>query len=141
MNEQSNVDVVLGIYDAFSRGDIAAILNRLDPQADLQFEGPSAIPWAGNRRGRDGWTTFFQTVGDNLDEITLAMEPFAAQGDSVVASGRYQARVKRTGKRIEFAAGAPLDPSQRHGREVPGADRHRCRSGRLYGGSGSGGLT
>jgi ketosteroid isomerase-like protein len=73
----------------------------LDPQADLQFEGPSAIPWAGNRHGRDGWTTFFQTVGDSLDEITLTIEPFAAQGDRVVASGRYQARVKRTGNRID----------------------------------------
>jgi hypothetical protein len=29
------------------------------------------------------------------------MEPFAVQGDNVVVAGRYQARVKSTGKRIE----------------------------------------
>ena len=29
------------------------------------------------------------------------MEPFAAQGDNVVTAGRYQARVKLTGKRID----------------------------------------
>ena len=29
------------------------------------------------------------------------MEPFAAQGDNVVAVGRYRARVKLTGKRID----------------------------------------
>ena len=29
------------------------------------------------------------------------MEPFAVQGDNVVAAGRYQARVKLTGKRID----------------------------------------
>lgn len=101
MSEQANLDVVLGIYEAFTRGDIAAILDRLDPQAELAYEGPSAIPWAGNRRGRDGWTSFFQAVGETLDDVSLQMEPFAAQGDHVVCAGRYQARVRRTGKRID----------------------------------------
>ena len=101
MSEQASVDVVLGIYESFRRSDIPAILNRVDPQADLQFEGPSAVPWTGHWRGRDGWAKFFQTVGENLDEITLTMDVFAAQGDRVVASGRYQGRVKRTGKRID----------------------------------------
>jgi len=101
MNDQPNVALVLSVYDAFGRGDIAAILNRLDPQADLIFEGPSTIPWAGNRHGRDDWAKFFQLVGENLDEIRVTMEPFAVQGDNVVAAGRYQARVKLTGKRID----------------------------------------
>ena len=101
MSDPANVDLVLSVYDAFRRGDVAAILNHLDPQADLNFEGPSAIPWAGNRHGREGWAKFFQAVGENLDEITLTMEPFAVQGDKVVTAGRYQARVKLTGKRID----------------------------------------
>jgi uncharacterized protein len=101
MSEKANVDTVLGIYDAFSRGDVEAILNQMDPQADLQFEAPSTIPWAGLWRGREGWAKFFQTVGENLDEIILTMEPVAAQGDNVVAAGRYQGRVKRTGNRID----------------------------------------
>ncbi len=101
MSEAENVDVVLGIYDAFRRGDVPGILNLLDPQAELQFEGPSTIPWIGSRRGHDGWTTFFQAVGQSLEDVTLSMEPFAAQGDRVVAAGRYQGRVKRTGKRID----------------------------------------
>lgn len=101
MSDQANVALVLSVYDAFRRGDIAAVLNHLDPQADLNFEGPSAIPWAGYWHGREGWAKFFQTLGENLDEITLTMEPFAVQGDNVVAAGRYQARVKLTGKRID----------------------------------------
>jgi uncharacterized protein len=72
MSEQANVALVQSVYDAFRSGDIPTILNHLDPQADLNFEGPSAIPWAGNR-----------------------------QGDNVAAVGRYQARVKLTGKRID----------------------------------------
>ena len=101
MTEQANVRLIRELYDAFGRGDVLAVLNVLDPQADLDFEGPKAIPWAGNWHGRDGWAKFFQTLGENADEITLQMEPFAAQGDNVVTAGRYQARVKQTSKRID----------------------------------------
>ena len=101
MSEQANVRLIQELYDAFSRGDIPAVLNFLDPQATLHFEGPAAIPWAGDRQGREGWLQFFQAVGDNLEGVTLQMEPFAAQGDNVAMIGRYQARVKRTGKRID----------------------------------------
>ena len=101
MTDQANVAVIQGIYDKFSRGDIPGILNQLDPRAELVYEGPAAIPWTGNRRGRDEWAQFFQAVGENVDEVKVTMEPFAAQGDNVVAAGRYQARVKATGKRID----------------------------------------
>jgi ketosteroid isomerase-like protein len=103
MDDQDNVGLVAGIYDAFSRGDIPAILACLDPKAELIFEGSSAIPWAGNRRGHDGWLSFFQAIGESLDDIAFAetMKPFAVQGDHVVFSGRYAARVKSTGKRID----------------------------------------
>lgn len=98
---ESNLDVVMRIYDAFSRGDLSALLERLDAQAELLFEGPTDIPWAGRYQGREGWTTFFQTLGQNLDEITLTMEPFAVQNDNVIVSGRYRARVRLTGERID----------------------------------------
>jgi uncharacterized protein len=101
MSDQANVALVLSAYHEFSRGDIAAVLNHLDPRADLNFEGPSAIPWDGNWHRREGWAKFFQALGENVDDITVTMEPFAVQGDNVVAAARYQARVKLTGKRID----------------------------------------
>jgi len=101
MREQANVRLIEELYDAFSRGDVVAVLNLLDPQAELDFEGPKTIPWTGNWHGREGWVQFFQTLGANADEIALKMEPFAAQGDNVVTAGRYQARVKLTGQRID----------------------------------------
>ena len=101
MSDQANVALVLSVYDAFSRGNIAAVLDHLDPLAELNFEGPSAIPWAGDRHGREGWARFYQVLGENLDEIMVKMEPFAAQGEHVVTAGRYQARVKLTGKQID----------------------------------------
>ena len=102
MNEQANVSLILSIYDAFRRGDIATILNHLDPQVEWNNEGPAAIPFAGIQHGREAVAkNFFTAIGDTMDEITLTMEPFAAQGDNVVTAGRYQARVKPTGKRVD----------------------------------------
>jgi ketosteroid isomerase-like protein len=101
MSEQANVRLIRELYDAFSRGDLAAVLSSIDTQAELVFEGPQSIPWAGNWRGREGWARFFQTLGETTDEITVSMEPFAAQCDHVAAVGRYRARVKRTGRRID----------------------------------------
>ena len=101
MSQQDNVGLIQSIYEEFNRGDIPAILSHLDPQVELVFEGPSTIPWAGNRQGLDGWGQFFQTVGENFGEIGLHMEPFAAQGDNVVAAGRYWGTIKKTGKKID----------------------------------------
>jgi hypothetical protein len=101
MSDQANLALVQSVYDAFGRGDISAILNLLDPQAELDFEGPEAIPWAGHRRGREGWASFFQAIGENLEGVAVTMQPFAVQGNNVAAAGRYQARVKLTGKRID----------------------------------------
>jgi ketosteroid isomerase-like protein len=101
MSEQANIDAMQALYDAFSRGDIAGVLGRLDPAAELAFEGPKTVPWVGEWRGIDGWTKFFQTLGTHLDAITVKMQPFAAQGDRVVFAGRYTAKVKATGKGID----------------------------------------
>ena len=101
MSEQGNVRLIQDIYHAFSRGNITGVLDLCDLEASLSFEGPASIPWVGNWHRREGWARFFDALGENADEITLQMEPFAAQGDNVVMVGRYQARVKRTGKRID----------------------------------------
>jgi len=101
MCEEANVRLIQELYDAFSRGDISAVLNSLDPRADLIFEAPTAIPWSGNWHGREGWAKFFEKLAERADEITLQVEPFAAQNDKVVTAGRYQATVKLTGRRID----------------------------------------
>jgi len=101
MSEDANIRLIQDLYDAFGRGDVDEVVNFLDPQAELSFEGPKAIPWAGDWHGREGWVKFFQTLGESADEISLKMEPFATQGANVVSVGRYQARVKATGMPID----------------------------------------
>lgn len=101
MQQQSTVEIVQNIYDSFRRGAIPDVLGYIDPNSELTFEGPSAVPWAGTYQGRDGWGTFFERVGTNLDILGMTMEIFAAEKDNVVAVGRYQARVKATGKTLD----------------------------------------
>lgn len=101
MGVDNNVQVIQEIYAAFGRGDGAAVMAALGPDAVLIFESTPEIPWAGRFVGPEGWGQFFSALGETGDEVALQMEPFAAQGDRVVAYGRYQARVKATGKRID----------------------------------------
>ena len=101
MSEQANADLIRNLYAAFRRGDIPQVMSFLDPRADLNFEGPATIPWTGARHGHEGWVSFFQTIGESLEDITLSMELFAAQGDNVAAAGRYQGRVRKTGNHID----------------------------------------
>jgi hypothetical protein len=90
MTEPTNLELIAEVYETFQRGDIAGVLNLLHDDAVLDLEGPASIPWAGNWRGRDGWLQFFQALGQNAERITLQMQPFASQGDRVVAVGRYR---------------------------------------------------
>lgn len=46
MSEQSNEDVVRGVYEAFGRGDLPGVLGRLTD--DVEWS-PSSIPFAGTR--------------------------------------------------------------------------------------------
>jgi ketosteroid isomerase-like protein len=103
VSNQNSAALVSSIYDAFLRADVDAILSRLSPDAELVFEAPAEIPWSGTRRGQDGWRAFFHAVAAQLDgvEFVEAMTPFAVQDDRVVCVGRYAARVKATGKRID----------------------------------------
>ncbi|MFN7924737.1 MAG: nuclear transport factor 2 family protein [Bryobacteraceae bacterium] len=98
---ETNVQVIRDVYAAFNRGDITAVMSLIDPNGSLVFEGPASVPWTGTYNGADGWGMFFQAVGMSLEGTTVEMEPFAAQGDRVVAAGRYRGKVKATGKAID----------------------------------------
>ncbi len=51
MSEQQNAELIKSVYDAFGRGDLAYILDRLAEDVDWTLEGPAIIPYAGKRKG------------------------------------------------------------------------------------------
>jgi uncharacterized protein len=68
--------VVRGIYEAFGRGDIPAILGRLAEDVAWEYWESTAhdagVPWLVSRRGRAGAEAFFQSVGSwTFQEFTV----------------------------------------------------------------------
>ena len=54
---ESAADVVRGLYDALSKGDVPGVLARLDP--DVIVDEPNQLPYGGVHQGRD---VFVQSV-------------------------------------------------------------------------------
>ncbi len=102
MADNGNVQIIKDAYAAFGRGDIPALLQMLTEDVSWYLPGPPDIPPAGRRTGRDQVAEFFVKLNES-DEV-LAFEPhaFFSDGDTVVVLGRYNARVRKTGRITDF---------------------------------------
>ena len=95
------MEVVQKTYEAVGRGDIPALLDLLTDDVQWTFRGPSTIPFAGTRCGREGVTEFFSLVGKNLEFQEFELREFVAQGDTVVVLGFERSLVRPTGRTFE----------------------------------------
>jgi ketosteroid isomerase-like protein len=102
MSEQDNVKLIQGMYEAFGRGDMQTIYDSTDPNIVWVDNGPESIPIFGEKHGREGLVNFFTLLADLTDVEMFEPKEFIAQGDRVVALGRYRFRVKATGKAYEY---------------------------------------
>ena len=102
----SNVQTVQAIYEAFGRGDVPAILERL--AEDVQWEHHPAgnraqdhdVPYMRRRSGREGAGGFFQDVDADFEMHSFNPHSFL-EGDGLVAAViEYDLTVKATGKRV-----------------------------------------
>jgi ketosteroid isomerase-like protein len=97
----ANVKLVQGLYDAFKRGDIAAVIAGLAQNVDWQVHGrPKDFPTIGRWRGQGGAQEFFRLVGENLDVVEFVPQDFSAAGDKVFVLGRYAWKVRKSGKPV-----------------------------------------
>jgi uncharacterized protein len=59
----SNTETVNAIYEAFGRGDVATILDKLDDAVEWESSVPIAdVPWLQARRGKANIVGFFQSM-------------------------------------------------------------------------------
>lgn len=100
MAEHDNVRIVREGYEAFGRGDIAGLLDRVTDDVEWISAGSSEIPYAGRFRGRDRVREFFTTLAANVDFQTFEPREFIAQGDTVVVLGHEVARAKSTTRQM-----------------------------------------
>jgi ketosteroid isomerase-like protein len=97
-----NATIVRGIYDAFSRGDIAAVLGALHEQAEWNeaehftywtggpFIGPQAV-----------LANVIARIPQDLDGFGIVVRRIVGAGDTVLVEARYRGTAKATGKAVD----------------------------------------
>lgn len=96
----TNLAIVQAGLDAFSRGDIPAVLDMCSDNVDVVFTGPSTIPFAGRWTGKARVTEYFQRIGDSVDVTKWQPTHHVATGDRVASFGLMSLRAKATGKTV-----------------------------------------
>ena len=101
MNADTNSKTIAEIYDAFGRGDVAAILAVLAEDVDWAAEAASAAaPWYGVRHGKDAVAEFFAGFGSTMEVVEFTPVSFAANDTDVHTVVRFRARSRGTGKTV-----------------------------------------
>ena len=118
MSEADNTRIVKDAYAAFARGAIGEILNLLDDNVEWEaVKGAEGVaPYAGLRQGRPAIAEFFQLVDQYVKFDAFEPREFVAQGDQVVAIGRYSGSVNPT--RRPFASDWVMVFTVRNGKVV-----------------------
>jgi ketosteroid isomerase-like protein len=98
-SEMSHVAIIQKIYEAFGRGDVPAILDRLSETVEWETEGGhETIPWLAPRKGHAGAREFFHSLAA-IEIHSFQPHTFLEQNQLVVALIDIEATVKATGKR------------------------------------------
>jgi uncharacterized protein len=100
MQDTSTKDkqLVMKLYEAFKRGDMETLLGGMADNIEWVTPGPPEIPVAGKRSGREGVAQFFKLLNDHEEMQEFEVQEFIAENGFVVVLGRYQSRIKSTGK-------------------------------------------
>ena len=94
--------MIRGVYDAFGKGDIPALLAALDD--NIAWRVPENLPHGGDFNGRDAVGQFFQGVGENWDGLQVDVDDIVSGGERVLALTRVQGRLRSTGEETGYKA-------------------------------------
>jgi ketosteroid isomerase-like protein len=99
VSANDNIKTITQVYEAFGRGDVAAILAEVCDDVDWAAEAASTdTPWYGVRRGRDAVAAFFTEFGSTMEVEEFTPVSIAANDDDVLTVVRFRARSRGTGK-------------------------------------------
>ena len=99
---QSHEDVVAGLYAAFGRGDVPAVLSGIDQE--IEWRSPENLPHGGVFRGREEVGRFFEGIGEHWESLQVELEGQISDGDRVVTLVRAHGRLRATGEEFEYTA-------------------------------------
>ncbi len=96
----NNKQTILEMYEAFGRGDVPAILDKLSDSVEWDYSGNSSgLPWLKYRRGKEEVKNFFAAVSE-MDFKTFDPKEFLEGDDLVVAILDIDAIYKPNGNRF-----------------------------------------
>ena len=87
-----NVAVIRGFNDALARGDVAGMVEFLDPQ--VEWRAPESVPWGGTFRGHEGFREFLGKVLEQPAEFRREILEYLDAGQRVVVLLRQMGRPK-----------------------------------------------
>ncbi len=99
MSADDNIKTIAQVYDAFGRGDVAAILDAVTDDVDWASEAAlNAAPWWGVRHGKEAVAAFFTEFGSTMEVDEFTPVSFAANETDVLTVVRFRVRSRATGK-------------------------------------------
>lgn len=101
MSEQENLRAVQGLFEAFGRGDMHALLNFVAEDVRWTIPGPANVPYFGERNAHAGVSDFFSNIGSSVEFERFEPREFIARDERVVVLGSERGRVKQTGKTFD----------------------------------------
>jgi uncharacterized protein len=99
MAENTNIQTVQRIYEAFATGDVDAIVELVTDDVDWAAEAAgNGAPWFGVHRGPGEVPHFFKEVGATLTVTEFTPLSFASNDDDVIVVIRFGFTVPATGR-------------------------------------------
>jgi len=97
---QSAEDTITGIYGAFARGDVPAVVGAL--VEDVEWRVPENLPNGGNFHGREGVMRFFQGLDETWEGLEVDLDVLVSGGDRVLAVADIRGRLRATGEQTGY---------------------------------------
>ena len=96
----TNKEIIQGMYDSFASGDVAAVVAGLSD--NISWTEADGFPLAGTYIGPEAVVeNVFMRLGEVGDNWGVVVERLIADGDTVVADGKYTWNHKATGEQCE----------------------------------------
>ena len=96
----NNKELISGLYENFAAGDVPAVLAAFSD--DIEWTEADGFPLAGTYTGPQGVLEgVFMRLGDFSDNWGVVVDRLIADGDTVVADGKYTWNHKETGEPCE----------------------------------------
>lgn len=94
------LDAVEGVYEAFGRGDVPAVLGAM--AEDVEWNEAEGLPYGGTYHGPQAvLENVFGPILEDVDRFTVSPQRYVSDGDTVISLGRYTGTGKATGRALD----------------------------------------